>query len=1605
MRNKVQLLVLLMLMATSVSAQYNVNIGVMTNGSVTTTTPNVAQGTEVTLNVTPADGYYIEASDIIVAPTSNVAQARRRAPGIASAVAVTAVSESLTPEGLGQFKFTMPASNVTISATFYSRTDIGASCTVTLSPTSFDYDGTEHKATASDVSYSGSPLAGEDGHSGTTNLKREYDITPIYSSADYVNAGERQVKFALRGKYKGFATGTFTIAKRNITVKAKNQDIQYGGSFTNSLENAELTAGDLVSGHSITGVSIVNTATGSTTGTNGKTYPAGDTYTGVLQISSSSVVIEDAEGNDVSSNYNVTHQAGDLTIGSFPLAYAAVEILEHEFDYDGNGHEATVKVYQNRTDEGNYTGFISPDQYDVLFYNNVYPESVTLPVNTGTYTIKLSAKSGSDLTGEKDNVGTMTISPVGMTATANDVTKFYTEDLPELTATYSGYIEADEATLNPGVLATDATVESPLGTYNVYFSTSPSFTTGNYTVSTENGTLTVLQLPLDFANANLWDNEKTYNGSVQAASVEIESNGISIPAPGNYSIVYLDGEGAEVSPVDVGTYTIVARASETGCLTGEKEIGVLTISPKPVSNSTGDITIEAGAPTYDGTALAPTSLVVKDGNLTVPTSDYTATYSNNVNAGNDAQVTLTMTGNYSGIITDNYTINPRPVTVTAKEQTILFGQNIRTGSGTATATGLLEGHTLKSTSVSTTITEVGTYPEGITVSGAWIVAGETDMTANYDVTYVPGPLNIVAENANPDITVEPIEAQTYDGTAKEPAVTVKDGTTELANGTDYTVTYENNTDAGTAKAIIKLTEGSSLIEEFTINPKTATITASPQTIVYGQAVSSTTSDVAVTGLLDGHTLTAITLTPSSTAVGTQTLTPSVAAVSSATEDVTGNYAFTYEDGALTINRKSYSDHQPDFAIENIGSYVYNGQAQKPVPVVKDNQSTLSTVLEEGKDYTLAYSNNTNAGTATITVNLQGNYEGSMTKDFSIETRTTYLKMLDQTILQGNNPQSTINYAELTEQVPGHTLGSVTLKSNSNREFATLAAGDYQVELGFTTPTTIVDGTNTDVTANYTLVPVSGNLTVLAKADDSFTMTINGSSTFEYTGQPQMPTVIVKKNSETLYEGSDYTLTYQGETEAGTGYVIARLQGEYSGALMESFTINKRSIAIRAKDQTIVYGTTIDEGVYNAEALSGSEALETVTIHHLGNVMLTADESATEVGTYTDAITPSNASIVDGDGNDVTKNYTITGYTTGDLTIIRRPYDDMNFTIDLSDNSYAYTATAHEPEPTVKFGNKTLVKGTDFSVTYIENVNAGTAYVNFSFNGNYTGETQKAFEITRRRATLTPNEQTITYGEQVSSETTDVTVEGLLSGHSLGSVALAADKSVEGIHPSGMIITGASVVSGTEDVTNNYELVFGVNKLTIRSQASILHFSGSGEWATYYSDDQVRLKGGLTAYYVTAVSESYVTVMAISGGVIPAKMPVLLNRGDERTETSFECELVGDDTTGSDAGVSNYKGVSTDTSIPRGYYILINDKFVRSDAGTLSANRCYLTELGSSGARMRSIIIDNGDGTMVFDPMDSEAGMTDQWFSLDGRRISEPWRKGIYIKNNQKVVIK
>jgi hypothetical protein len=137
---------------------------------------------------------------------------------------------------------------------------------------------------------------------------------------------------------------------------------------------------------------------------------------------------------------------------------------------------------------------------------------------------------------------------------------------------------------------------------------------------------------------------------------------------------------------------------------------------------------------------------------------------------------------------------------------------------------------------------------------------------------------------------------------------------------------------------------------------------------------------------------------------------------------------------------------PAISIATIAEQTYTGEELKPAVDIADDQ----TPLTENTDYTVVYSNNVNAGTATITITGIGNYTGETEVTFTIGKATpTFVEIESQTI---DNTQ---------------TLADVTLPEGYSFVNAeqTLNAGENTVALNY----------NPDP-ANYETV--SGNMTVI-----------------------------------------------------------------------------------------------------------------------------------------------------------------------------------------------------------------------------------------------------------------------------------------------------------------------------------------------------------------------------------------------------------------------------------------------------------------------------------------------------------------------------------------------
>ena len=449
------------------------------------------------------------------------------------------------------------------------------------------------------------------------------------------------------------------------------------------------------------------------------------------------------------------------------------------------------------------------------------------------------------------------------------------------------------------------------------------------------------------------------------------------------------------------------------------------------------------------------------------------------------------------------------------------------------------------------------------------------------------------------LTINSISAVTYSGSAKTPTVTVKDGSTTLTSGTDYTVSYSNNINAGTATVTITGMGNYTGTKNanFTINPKNASnLTISS---IAAQTYSGSAKTPTVT-VKDGST----TLT-SGTHYTVAYSNNTNAGTATVTITGMGNYTGT-KNANFTINAKGASN----LTISEIAAVTYNGSAQTPTVTVKDG----STTLTNGTHYTVAYSNNTNAGTATVTVTGKGNYTSTISANFTINPKNASNLTINSIAAQtysGSAKTPTVTVKDGSTTLTSGTHYTVAYSNNTNAGTATVTItgkGNYT-------------GTKS---ANFTINPKNAS-----------NLTINSIAAQTYSGSAKTPTVTVKDGTTTLVSGTDYTVSYSNNINAGTATVTITGMGNYTSTKNANFTINKALLTITANSYTI--NQKEDLPAFEVE-YSGFVNGEDESVLTTQPRLTCVAENSETVGTYD--ITPSGASAT---------NYSF-NYVKGTLTV-------------------------------------------------------------------------------------------------------------------------------------------------------------------------------------------------------------------------------------------------------------------------------------------------------------------------------------------------------------------
>ncbi len=420
--------------------------------------------------------------------------------------------------------------------------------------------------------------------------------------------------------------------------------------------------------------------------------------------------------------------------------------------------------------------------------------------------------------------------------------------------------------------------------------------------------------------------------------------------------------------------------------------------------------------------------------------------------------------------------------------------------------------------------DAGTHTATITVTDM------ADKTYTATVSFTVEPKDITLT-----LVISAISDQTYKGENIEPTIEVKDGTTLLALTTDYTVSYENNLNRGTATVKITKVEGSNytwtgeMSQTFIINPKTITPTIED---IADQDYTGSAIEPPIV-VKDGATK--LTLNTDYTVGYNNNTNKGTTAKVIVTSVGTSNYTWTTP-VEKTFNIVAYAIKEDEVALGST-TEEYTGNPIKPTVTVTVNGTSLTV----DTDYEVSYTTNTNVGTATVTVTGIGNYGGTVSKEFEITPK----KLTKPTLSGSYTYNGTLQTATLSAEYDSLTMTA----SNNTRTDA--GSQKIKVELKDKTNYAWDDGSATDLEIDFVINP------------KSMTPTIEEIATQTYTGNLIEPTIVVKDGTTPLDKNTDYEVTFVNNQNAGTATVkvTAKAGSNYTwdGEVTKDFTINPMTI--------------------------------------------------------------------------------------------------------------------------------------------------------------------------------------------------------------------------------------------------------------------------------------------------------------------------------------------------------------------------------------------------------------------------------------------------------------
>ena len=656
-------------------------------------------------------------------------------------------------------------------------------------------------------------------------------------------------------------------------------------------------------------------------------------------------------------------------------------------------------------------------------------------------------------------------------------------------------------------------------------------------------------------------------------------------------------------------------------------------------------------------------------------------------------------------------------------------------------------------------------------------------------------------------------------------------------------------------------------------------------------------------------------------------------------------------------------------------YSYDGQAKTPaVSSVKLNNNTINS-----DNYDVSYSNNINAGTATVTVTGKRTYTGTATTTFAINKAPL---------------------SDLAVLVPGWTYGLYNLEVNAPRVSGNTGSGAVTITYkaaGASTFTSAVPqnaGTHTvkavvAETDNYAAGEATSTF-VVAKANLNLSVDIAG---WTYGDEPNAPVITGNLGSGTV------TVTYQGENDDVPSATVPTNAGGYTMFVTVAETANYnasegvKEFSINQADFSLITIADIANQTY-----TGSQIRPAITVTFKGKTVDASEYTVSygdneNVGEGTVTLTTTGVNFAAGETN-----------PTKTFKIVPAPavITASNQTETYDGNVQQFTNYSVNPGSVIirYYGSEADRTAGDNELEVV--VNAGTYYVKVEqSNENYSSDPVNALLIIQPKE-IDQEMMWSEYERFIYNGKAQTLADGMFG-------LIDEDLEYDLVYGKDFTISYANNVNvGTATATitgmGNYQGTLTYDFKIVREM--YITFSETNAWVSYYAEEDLQIPAGLKAYIVKSVTGNSVVVDEVT--YIPQHEGVLLTYEEVAPEGAIFAEAY----TGATQefanllqGCSELTSVETLTADGSSIYVLYNDEFVKTTKGSIKPFRCYL-ELGAEvvAAEGRLSIVEDNDVTALKLVNSEERIVNSEVYDLQGRKVNQP-AKGLYILNGKKVVIK